>query len=492
MRGLCLLVTLFAVCCLCSQGAPVSKIRQLQRVKWALVSQQEESDENIQDAIGYSIVTDSHDHVYICGFFTNTMRIVTHTLRSPHVNQSNIFIAKLSPSLDTVFWIRQFTSESAANCRSLALDPSGNYLFATGCIRNTTQFDHVTLVNSSPFLAQLDTTNGAVIWALNPDVARTANREVMPCGTGVTVHGQFVYIIGSPYLVAKYDFHGVLQWRVHGMRDARSVSIGPHGNPYVVGLYLKSQANDHDAQLEPLDESSFAGCYLIKYGTSVNGTETTPQWIISIRSSKMVLCHSVKVSNQGNGMVYISGHFSNSIIYPHGKQVTSQGRAVFVACYDSTGVFQWSSESQEFAGDSMSIELDDHHVFIAGKMRQGYGNSLMVACLSRQDGKWHAIRDVSGGAGFSQAKNIVRGRQALYVIGSVSGTVKFDTFSARTNNPKKDELLLLALDPHTSFVDSVSIADYLSLELVVVVGFLVVLLLILGGYKRRSLMQKKK
>ncbi|MEX0966299.1 MAG: T9SS type A sorting domain-containing protein [Bacteroidia bacterium] len=364
------------------------------------------------EGMGKSIVVGNSGDLYISGSFTDSLMFnpAGSTAEIKSAGGIDFFIAKYDTSGNYI-WSKGIGGANDDFAQSMVVDPRG-YLYLTGYFEGITDFDPgSTTANLSAsgstdiFLAKYDTA-GNYVWAKR--LGGTSQAK----GESLAFDGQYLYVTGE-------------------FQD--SVDFDPSPNTFNIYVYSDKFWN------------SFM--FLAKYDTS--GAFVLAK---AVGEGNDAYCSGQDVVTDSVGNFYIIGRFGNTVDFDPsvGTAIhTAAGyETVFVAKYDSSGIYQWVSiVYQGGTTYEQSIAFDGtDRIFITGTQSgsayfpnagiiRGKISSVFVGKCSSASGDFNSawgVEEHTGDASVGRA--IISDTQGnVYVAGEFSGTVDFDPSVERYN-----------------------------------------------------------
>ncbi|RFS16894.1 SBBP repeat-containing protein [Emticicia sp. C21] len=241
-----------------------------------------------------------------------------------------------------------------------------------------------------------------------------------------------------------------------------AITIDASGNIYIIGMYSGTATIGSTT----LTSSGHSDIFIAKYNKS-----GVAQWAKSAGSTTFEYGADITVDAIGN--VYIIGSFSGTAIFGS-TNITSGGNSdVFVAKYNTSGVFQWV-QSVSGAGDAngASIAVDgNNNIYLTGNYAnnaqfgtfsltsQNFGYDVFVAkCNSSGVFQWVQS---AGGTGNDSGSGIgVDGNGNIYITGDYAGTGTFGNTQTTFNGAV--DIFLAKYDNSGAFqwVKTAGAADY--------------------------------
>jgi len=268
-------------------------ITNAQTYQWALSAGSTNSD------YGIAIAVDGLGNSYVTGGFRNTADFDP----SPGVANltsaggDDIFVANYN-SIGTYQWAFRIGGAGIDQGRDIAVDGFGN-IYITGRFWNTVDFD------PGPGTANL------------------------------TASGMDIY-------VAKYNSSGAYQWAFNvgstGDEEGYSIAVDGTGNVYVTGYFWFTADFDPSAGTSNLTANGM-DLFVAKYSTS-----GIYQWAFNIGGTGDDIGY--QITSDGSGNVYVTGNFVGTADFNPGAGIANLtsvgGDDVFVAKYNTSGVYQWA------------------------------------------------------------------------------------------------------------------------------------------------------
>lgn len=338
---------------------------------------------SIGDDRGYGVAVDATGNVYITGFFMLNVTFGSTTKTS--LGSTDIFIAKYN-SNGILQWVQTAGSSNTDFSNGIVLDLNGN-VYITGCFTETISFGATSKVSQGSF-----------------DV-----------------------------FVAKYSNNGTFQWVQTGgginTDFGRDLAVDSSGNVCITG-YFSATATFGGVTKTAFGNNEFVDVFVAKYNT--NGVF---QWVQTAGGPSQDDGYGVAMD--ANGDVYITGEFIGPANFL-GTNIASLSTNLYVAKFNSIGVFQWVRITANAYGRDIAIDaIGNLYVtgFINGSATFGgitktssgifdifivkYNNSGIVQWVQTAGGI-----DEEYGQGIA-----VDASGNVYVTGFFNGTTTFDTIS---------------------------------------------------------------
>ncbi len=358
-----------------------------------------------------------------------TMTISIRTLHSAVMVICIAVVVLSSPAFAEapyeVTWARQLGTSGWDEGMSVAVDSNGN-AYICGYTDGSLDGNNAGLGDS--FLAKYDS-SGTWLWT------RQLGTSADEYSTSVAVDSNGnAYISGETYgsldgnsaggvdaFLAKYDGSGALLWTrqlgTSGNDSSASVAVDSVGNAYISGWTDGS-----------LDGNNAGGndAFVTKYDSS-----GVWQWTRQLGSSSWDRSESVAVDSNGNA--YITGWTDGSL---DGNSAGQQD--IFLAKYNSSGVWQWTRQLGTSASDySYSVAVDSaDNAYISGYTRGSLdGNSAgsADAFLAKYDssGVWLWTRQLGTTSNDYGTSVAVDSADNAYISGDTYGSLDGTNVGAR-------------------------------------------------------------
>ena len=361
-----------------------------------------------------------------------------------------------------------------SQARSMAVDASGN-TYITGYFSGSVAFGSTTLVSAGGqdiFLAKYDNT-GSFQWA-----KRAGGSVDNDIAYGVAVSGSDVYITGffnstanfntpsatgsneitsaggTDIFLAKYDNTGSFQWakRAGGTTGDIAYGVAVSGSDVYITGSFNSTANFNTPSATGSNEITSAGnsdIFLAKYDNTGSF-----QWAKRAGGTTGDIAYGVAVSGSD---VYITGSFNSTANFntpsaTGSNEITSAGQDIFLAKYNSSGIFQWAKRAGGTSNDvAYGVVVSGSDVYITGYF-QGTANfntpsatgsneitsaGSLDIFLAKYDNtgsfQW-AKRAGAVGTSNDAAYGVAVSGSDVYITGGFRGTANFNTPSATGSN----------------------------------------------------------
>jgi len=322
---------------------------------------------------GASVCQDNNGNVYMAGWYDNAPYSATNgvfdTITIPYIGVSQIFLVKYS-SIGNVQWAKSIggnnVSDSIPEQPAVVIyEPVSNAIYLTGKYNNTIVLGNDTLSGNGFFFAKLST-GGSYIWAkkLNISWASALTSDNLGniyigghCSTNTTF--DTVSVTGN--FIAKFNSSGNCLKANSNFAGCFPVKISfKKGNLYMVGV-----VNNDTIQLDTLPKT-FSGsnnAFISKFNTNLRMKWAKFMTTTSIYTGVSDICTD-SVCNS-----YSVGHFTTNINFGSVNLTTSGPEDLFIAKYDSNGVFQWAKQGYNTTGGVYSPfckSLNNGDFYIAG------------------------------------------------------------------------------------------------------------------------------
>ena len=319
-----------------------SILAQIQIPKWSWVKRSNvqmtklDSLSNTGDCSGKSICSDVNGNVYVTGYFGDTAIVFgTDTLLNAGI--FNVFIVKYDSSGNVIWAHSPIDSgkDDQVSGTGIITDANGNVYVIGSYESSTIAFQGNTLNRQNgTFLVKYDP-NGNVVWL--DDLGSHAGYSLRSDPDGN------IYITGEnagQIFVAKYDSFGneiwTKIWGVFGVRDGgEGISLDGYGNIYVSGGY----SGTLELGTDTLGYGGVNGAaFIMKIDPSGN--------LIWAKSSKgrngTSQDGAVSISTDVSGNSYITGSFTDTIIFGTDTLTNGGYSNMFIVKYDSSGNVLWA------------------------------------------------------------------------------------------------------------------------------------------------------
>lgn len=341
--------------------------------------------------IGYSVVVDNSNNVYVTGTFSSSLTLGTTTLTAS-ATTGNIFIAKYDSS-GAVLWTQKGTGADEAQGQGIAVDASGN-CYITGYFKGSLSIGTNVLTGGSGsatsaiFVIKLDV-SGNITWTKQNALGQCNAYDIACDNVGnAYVTGYFVgsVTLGTNTLtgsglfdmyVTKITSSGTFEWAKSGggtsIDQGNRIAIDGSNNIYVTGYYTGS--------------STFSGTPLTSVGSSADvfiakyKSDGTLTWVKSAGGTQADIASGIDADANGN--IFITGYYQGSTTFGTAPAITSNGAFdIFAAKYDSSGNCKWASGAGGSNGDyGYAIKAKSGKVYIAGSFSGSatFGSSSLTS-----------------------------------------------------------------------------------------------------------------
>lgn len=343
---------------------------------------------------------DFNGNLYVTGSFTGTFCVLkTDTIWAPQSAPSYSFFAKFSPTgnlLWSVINSGNLSSTCSGGITKMVYDSISNTILFAGAYCNSTYFKDTVLILGSYYtqgiFGKMDV-DGNLIWSrqitgtswmqyINA-IDYDTNDDIYICGTSTYVFKIDTTSYTPGIFLAKYSAQGTKLWakKISGMAnvttptvDIRDIKL-TNSCFYIIGGAQCDSLNFDSIHFE---RTNSVGLLIAKF--NLNG---------NILWAK--IAGYPKSGSRGNGVIskdksiYIVSTFynSDSAIFDNQFITKSAAADVYIAKYDSNGVFKWVRQTNPIdrtEGYAISIDKNDI-LYITGKFRgtAQFGNYSIIS-----------------------------------------------------------------------------------------------------------------
>ena len=332
----------------------VAKYNSQGKALWgAVIGATDNNEGNLDGCSGTSIYLDTHENLYVTGFYDTTaikvynsngvassLPSLQNTSGDP--NNVNTFVVKYDSQGNAVWGTRIGGADSIEKCRgiSISIDTIGN-VYVTGAYNNSLM--NVYNANGSSFTI--------------PGLKNTGNNQM-------------------DIFVVKYNSEGQALWatRMGGQNGSEdygiSIDVDSHSNVVVTGMYSDSEFFMYDADgttstLPSLKNTSSdiggqQNVFVVKYDTNGKGLWGTRIGGIDLdNKNNGAGSNSLSVDSVGN--VYVTGAYYSALIniynangstftIPGLQNTGSNAKDAFVVKYDPDGQAVWGTRMGNTSG----------------------------------------------------------------------------------------------------------------------------------------------
>lgn len=349
--------------------------------------------------IGFSIITDLSDNIYIIGSFSGTVDFdpgvgVSNLVA---VGGSDIFIQKLDASGDFI-WAKSMGGSGNDYGRSIALDASGN-VCNTGSFQSTVDFDPgagvdnlISAGSNDIFIQKLDA-SGNFIWAkairgsnnnIGSSISTDLSGNVYTAGSfeGTADFDPGIGIINlasageNDIFIQKLDASGNFVWAkrmgLWYFDAATAIKVDDLGNIYTTGYYSFTVDFDPGVGVHNLESAGFAPYDIFIQKLDSDGNFV---WAKSMGGSYDDLGYSIALDAAGN--IYSTGRFHATADFDPGvgveNLVSGGSNDIFILKLDPSGNFVWAKSvggvgSGSDIGFSLTVD-GSNNVYTTGLYR---------------------------------------------------------------------------------------------------------------------------
>ncbi|GEM_PF-3582190 len=337
---------------------------------------------------GTSVALDLYGNIFIVGHFSDTVDFDSGTGTNPLISSGgiDIFLAKYDSS-GNYLWANSIGGAGGDFAKEIAIDIMGN-VYLTGYFEQTVYFNPSIVIDSlitfghqDIFLAKYHS-SGTYLWAnqvggLGIDFGNSLTTDI---SGNVYLSGQFEFnlyfhIGGGPTLashggldifIVKYDSMGSYLWAKNfggsGSDVGNCVIVDSLENVYLAGYFNNTLLG---TGLTTLISSGMNDGLLLKLDANGNYL-----WGAKLGGAADDISRSIALDLANN--LYVSGEFSGQTVFETNtgtiNLLSSGGKDVFLAKYDSSGFCIWANAIGGTGNEGCgNLHLDiGGNVFIAG------------------------------------------------------------------------------------------------------------------------------
>jgi hypothetical protein len=335
------------------------------------------------------IVIDKQSNVYGVGSFQGAINSLTSK------GNSDIMVFKYSPT-GSLLWLTQLGSVGEDLGNDIAIDDNGN-LYVTGYYRNGYLYyntDSISNVGSSDaFVAKLDT-QGQILWVKGIGMSRNE--------------------LGS------------------------AISCDHLNNVYVVGTFQDSLRIDNQL----LQSYGVLNNFIIKL-------DDTGSLIWHNSLSTQSLDNIQDVELDGNGNVYVAGHFRDIVYGALGQMLANGNNKALLAKFDSNGqLLWWEKYGGALTTFGFSIHLDNDYLYYVGMFEdtasfgvqtlvsEGEFDAFLMQCDTQGTVNW--VEQIGGSDDSKPFDLASRANGNICFVGYFDGLAQAGGDSITSRNPRHD------------------------------------------------------
>jgi hypothetical protein len=251
------------------------------------------------------------------------------------------------------------------------------------------------------------------------------------------------FIVYSNWLCAQIDpqldwaFNGLNNSILGGTTSGKEIAVDANGNRYLIGSFQNTADFDPSVDTFNLIALNYSASFLAKYDSQGNFL-----WVKQLDADGYLFANDLTID--GNGNVFITGYFYNTIDFDPGADETivsdSFGRS-FVSKFDTNGNFTWVIQFSGYQGESKSISLDNSgNIFVTGTFRSiadfdpsqssanitATGSDDIFIAKYTNNGDYLWAKRI-GGTSYDYSNDLEVDNQGnVYTIGQYYGTADFD------------------------------------------------------------------
>jgi hypothetical protein len=396
---------------------------------------------------GNKVVIDAIGNIYLTGYFYGTATFGTTTINS--AGSSDVFIAKYG-SDGNLLWVKKAGGSNAEIGFSVALD-SNNNPFIVGTFQGIASFETTNIISSGSndiFIAKYSST-GDFQWVQRAggsgfdqgfDIKVNGNGEafITGCfwGTATFASTTLVSAGGTDIFIAKYNSQGIFQWvqQAGGIKDdiCHAIVLDGISTVYLTGVFGGTAIFGASSVT-----TSTNGIFIAKF--RVNDW----QWVTSISGDTYSTTVGFDIVIDVNKNIYIAGSFYGTIYFGT-NNITSQGNSdIFIAKYNSNGVFQWVKQAGGTNLDiCKSIAIDNFaNLYVTGTFIENisFGNvslsggySIFLAKFNSTTNLWEWGRKANSMIDVDSMSIAIKASDDVFTTGYFGNFITFGTTTLNT------------------------------------------------------------
>lgn len=331
---------------------------------------------------GNCITKDNDGNIYVAGSFTSPVmtlgNISINNFTNSGLPTEDIFIIKYDGS-GNIIWAKAFGGANYDICTSIAVDHDGNVVLTGYFASDSISFGNSTLINlgqNDVFVVKLDE-NGNVLWSYgtgseNSDFSKSIaidnNNNIYFAGSfnfGTIDSTSFNFgaftlpqHVGDNLFIVKLNPNGLVLWAKStggiGYNSISGIATDLNNNLFIGGSFENDTIDFGNHLLTNNDLYTRDG-FVAKFDEDGNSL-----WAIKGECPKDDYINAI--TTDLNGSVYFTGNYKGSGI-TFGSVTLSDNSlgdySIYVAKYDSSGIFKWAEESKNGSrGKGISIATD--------------------------------------------------------------------------------------------------------------------------------------
>jgi hypothetical protein len=450
---------------------------------------------------------DAAGNLYVCGNYARTTDFDPGPGTTPHMTTSGDlqdgFVAKYSPD-GVLLWAKRFGGADRDNVEAVSVDPTGQWVYATGNYRAAPADFNGDGVPETPnaggddvFVLKLDAATGATAWArtvgskggddagsvvageghvyLTGQFGGTVDFDPGPGTRSLTPAGKGKNPPGDAF-VLKLDAGGnhVSSWQIGaaGIDAGRSLVVdGETNTVYLTGEFSATVDFNPGSGVVNKTSAGLADIFLASYNTAT--PTPTLNWVQTIGNSGS---QYAGVLSEDSGSVYYQGIFEGTLDFDPGAGVTNLTAAVYsdgvVARYaKGNGALVWAKgfggTGYEAVNATAVVDEAAGTIYVGGvfdgaidlnpgapggeyAVADGGSRDGFLVKLGTADGSYRASWRSEGAGSTASLRPIGVRAGTVYATGMFSGTETFPTGGALTSVGSSTNMYVMALDQFTA------------------------------------------
>lgn len=331
---------------------------------------------------GNCIAKDNNGNIYVAGSFTSPVMTLANISLNNFTNsglpKEDIFIIKYDP-LGNIFWAKTFGGANYDICTGVAVDHDGNVVLTGYFASDSINFGNSALINTGEndvFVVKLDQ-NGNVLWSFGTGSENSdfSNSIAVDNSNNIYIAGSFNFgtvdstsfnfgaftlpqHVGDNLFIVKLNPNALVLWAMStggiGYNSISGIATDLNDNLFIGGSFENDTIDFGNHLLTNTDLYTRDG-FVAKFDADGNSL-----WAIKGQCSKDDYINAI--TTDLNGSVYFTGNFTGSGITFGNVSLSDNSLgdySIYVAKYDSSGIFKWAEESKNGSrGKGISIATD--------------------------------------------------------------------------------------------------------------------------------------
>ena len=395
---------------------------------------------------GSSVCQDNNGNIYVAGFYNaspySTTIGIFDSITIPYIGASQIFLVKYS-SAGNIIWAKSIGGNDSPDPMpeqpyKVIYEPVSNAIYLSGIYNSTIVLGNDTLTGNGSFISKINT-NGNYVWSKKLNVywaiasASDVSGNIYLDGNCIIATTIDTFSVMKGFFLAKFNSSGNCLKVNSNLKDCNPGNISIKND----NLYFSGTTLNDTIQIDTLVRTfsnSYNG-FVAKFNENLQ-----MKWVTFATSTNSSSPTDIGLDSLCNS--YIVGQFRTNINFGSLNLTTSGPGDLFIAKYDSNGIFQWARQGYNTTGSVYPVfckPLNNGDFYIAGPydgtdLKFGtFTISYVNAYVARYDNAGNALNVITlPGSGYCEGLSVDTSDN-FCIIGYFAGTLNIGAYSVTSH-----------------------------------------------------------